>query len=149
MSSSLIRHRPRRLAVLGAVVALGLLVGCTGQRDPGGYGDSVRKNFVAGCDGSAFADFDPDSADAKEMKGQALPTPQCECIYDYMEENVDFDDFSKANSERRDDPSALDDPVFEEALDRATCGPDGAMEGKTDKKTETTESTEKTTTTEG
>ena len=121
LSSSEIRRRPRHVAILGAVLALGLLVGCTGQRDPGDYSKSVRKNFIAGCDASAFADDD----NAAEMKAKALPTKQCECIYDYFEENVDFDDFSSANSDRRDDPSALDDPEFTKAYDR--CGPDGAI----------------------
>lgn len=141
MSSSLIRRRPRRVAILGAVVAVGLLAGCTGQRDPSGYSDSVRENFIAGCDGSAFVGADDD--DAKDAI--SLPTPQCECIYDTIEETIDFDDFSSANSNRRDDPTPLDDPEFVAAYD--ACGPDGPIEGKaptttsteTDATTSTTE----------
>ena len=74
MSSSSIRLLPRRSAVLGAVLALGLLVGCTGQQDPGDYSDDVRENFVAGCDGSGFAGENR----AEEATLVTLPTPQCE-----------------------------------------------------------------------
>ena len=139
MSPSLIR-RPRRVAILGAVLALGMLVGCTGQRDPKGYSDTVRKDFVAGCDASAFAG----RANAKEMKAQALPTKQCECIYDAIEKDISFSDFSKANADRRDNASALDDPAFKKAFD--SCGPDGprakgettpTTEGKIDTTTST------------
>lgn len=142
MSSSQIRRRPRSVALLGAVFVIGLLAGCTGQKDPDGYSDSVRENFVAGCDGSAFVGADDD--DAKDAI--SLPTPQCECIYDTIEETVDFDDFSSANSNRRDDPTPLDDPEFVAAYD--ACDADGPIEGKTTATTSTeTEGT--TDTTEG
>ncbi len=137
MSSSQIRRRPRHVAIFGAVIALGLLVGCTGQRDPGDYSKSVRKNFIAGCDASAYVDTD----NAAEMKAKALPTKQCECIYDYFEENVDFGDFSGANSDRRDNPRALDDPEFTKAFEG--CGPDGAL--AKGEKTPTTEAKGETT----
>lgn len=136
MSSSSIRLLPRRSAVLGAVLALGLLVGCTGQQDPGDYSDDVRDNFVAGCDGSAFTE------EAEATTLVTLPTAQCECIYAGFEENIDFSDFKSANSDRRDEPTALDDPEFQAVYDQ--CGPNGPLaEG------ESNETGGVTTTTEG
>lgn len=93
-----------RLGSLAAMLALVVAVSgaCVGQRDPTGYGDSVRKDFVTGClagyaqtDGSK----DPEAAAHSEL---------CGCIYDQMSNKttgIDFDDFKSAQSAIRKDPT--------------------------------------------
>ncbi len=84
-------RRRHRLTVpfVGAVLALGLLAGCTGQRDPGSYGDKVETNFVKGCTATSTADG-ATKAEAGEF---------CQCAYDAIKKDVEFDDFKKANND--------------------------------------------------
>ena len=79
MSRSPIR-RPRVAApLLAAVVALGLLGGCAGQRDPGSYTDAVEANFIRGCVGTSKDDqANGDVSESANVWGRA----DCQCAYD-------------------------------------------------------------------
>lgn len=103
-----IRHR-RITSLVGVVLALGVLTGCPYQRDPDSYGDGVRESFVNGCDGTAFAGDDGPGADveAAQIEAASLPTPQCECMYDEIEANIEFDRFSDVYSDQRENPGTL------------------------------------------
>jgi hypothetical protein len=101
LPASLIRRRTYSLA--GVVLALVVLTGCPYQRDPGSYGDSVREDFVAGCDGSAFEGRE--DQEALQDPSVTLETERCAEVYDCLTEVVDFDDFRDINSSLRDDPA--------------------------------------------
>lgn len=114
----------RRVAALAA--ALGLVAvlssACVGQRDPTGYSDSVRKDFVTGC----LAGFAPiDKGKDPEL---AAHRTLCGCIYDQMSaENtgIPFDKFKDAQSAIRKDPTnpanKLDKLIPEFSKFQSTC----------------------------
>lgn len=99
------------------MLTLGLLTGCMGQRDASEYNDDVRADFIAGCDGSAFAD----EPEREALEEGSLDTETCTEAYDCIEENVPFDDFKSVNSNLREDPGPMD-PLIMNALD--DCGID-------------------------
>lgn len=104
MSAALIRRRfvP---AFAAAVLSVVLLSSCTGQRDPSSWSDSIKDEFVAGCDGSAAAS-ESDPAIAKELKANAQPTAVCRCVINKLADTMDFSEFKSANSDRRDEPAS-------------------------------------------
>ncbi len=97
---------PRHRAVSGLValvLGIGLLAGCTGQQTPGGYGDTVEKNFVEGCttntdDGAEIGD---------------VPT-YCQCVYDALSDENDglpFDEFKGINDDLVENPGPLPEAI--------------------------------------
>src|SRR5699024_6963203 len=96
--------RRRRLAssLLVSFASLLLLAGCVGQRDPDSWGDSTKESFVEACDGTAAKD-EPVDEIRSDLEDAALPTEDCECIVDHLEENMEFSEFKDANSKRRED----------------------------------------------
>lgn len=120
-----VNRRHRHLAALAAaVLTLGLLTGCMGQRDADDYGDDVRRDFIAGCDGSAF----DDEPNRDALQEGSRPTEECEAAYDCIEENVPFDDFKRVNSDLRDEPGPMD-PVIMDALAECGIGSGSGSEG--------------------
>jgi hypothetical protein len=101
-------HRRRALLAGAAVVLALVLSACTGQKDPTDYSDGVRENFVEGCVAPA------------EVVADGLPESTCGCIYDYFEENVEWSEFSSANSERREETSVLSGEPWDSAYE--SCG---------------------------
>lgn len=104
VSRSPIRRHRVAAPFLAAVVALGLLGGCTGQRDPGSYTDAVEKNFVNGCVGTSKDDAAAgDVAESANVWGRA----DCQCAYDAIKKDIPFSDFKKLNSDLIDEPGPL------------------------------------------
>ena len=90
------RRARRRMALVGAVLALLLLGGCTGRPPtPTDYGDTTRTNFMRGC--------------TEEAEGVNVSNPQdyCECSYTEIVKTIPYDEFKKINSELSDDPGPL------------------------------------------
>lgn len=118
--------RRRTYSLAGAVLALVLLTGCPYQRDPGSYGDSVREDFVAGCDGSAF--------DGREGQAElqapsvTLDTDRCVEVYNCITDIVDFDDFRDINSSLRDDPSQALPEGFQNTVQACYDDPGAAVD---------------------
>ncbi|MCU1452383.1 MAG: hypothetical protein JWN46_529 [Acidimicrobiales bacterium] len=79
------RRSPARPAVL-VIAALGLLVGCTGQKVPTKYTSSVHTSFVAGCVSTTQKDS-PQIGTAKQISSF------CECAYTAIEKGVPFKEF--------------------------------------------------------
>lgn len=116
----------RRLvpALMAGVAAVLLLAGCTGQRDPDSWGDSTKRAFVEGCDGTAAED-EPVESIRTDLEEAALPTEVCQCIVDHLEDNMEFSEFKDANSKRRDETderTPLTGGGFDDAY--AACVPD-------------------------
>lgn len=115
----------RRLTstLLVPVASLLILAGCVGQRDPDSWNDKTKEAFVEACDGSA-AKREPVEDMADDLEAAALPTEQCTCIIDHLEENMEFSEFKEANSKRRDETderTPLTGGGFDEAY--AACVP--------------------------
>ena len=130
---------PRRL-VLGTVALSLVLSACAGQREPTKFSGSVRDNWMAGC-----------TAPAGD-KSQGLSTTTCGCIYDQVEKKMDFSDFAGANNDRREQPSVLKGPGWDEAYKACGVTVGGGYPPKETTKTtvtsgETTTTTSLTTTT--
>lgn len=93
------RHR-LRASFATAVVGIGLLAGCTGQQTPGGYGDSVQRNFLRGC--TTTSEGDGATFDVAAY---------CGCVYDELsgdgENAMDFDEFKSINGDQIEEPSQL------------------------------------------
>lgn len=128
----------RRHLIAGVVIVLSLAIAaCTGQSDPSDYGDDVRKNWMEGCTAPAGVADD------------GLGEEKCGCIYDHVEENMDFSDFKAANSDRREEPTVLEGPGWDEAF--AECGVSvaGGVDSDGEGATRTSTEAEGTTTTAG
>lgn len=132
-------RRSRRALFAGTALALALVLSaCTHQRDPTGYSDSVRENFVEGCVAPGGEDAD------------GLPENTCGCIYDYFDENVPWSEFSSSNSDRRTvtDPAVLEGGSWAKAYE--ACGVEvGGGLPVDEAVAPTDEGTDVTTTTEG
>lgn len=101
-SSKGFERRGRR--TMTAVAALALLVGfatgCVGDRDPTGYSDSVKENFIEGCVATS-TNAEPTSSELKDRK------TYCGCIYTKMTDKktgISFDEFSSAQKKIQKDP---------------------------------------------
>ncbi|MBX3312855.1 MAG: hypothetical protein KF906_00925 [Actinobacteria bacterium] len=131
-------RRSRRALYAGVAVALTLVLSsCTHQRDPTGYSDSVRENFVEGCTA-------PDGVAA-----DGLPEDTCGCIYDYFDENVPWSEFSSSNSDRRtvSDPAVLEGGSWAKAYEACGVSVGGGL--PTEESVTTTSGDATTTTTAG
>lgn len=99
----------RRPLLAGAAVVFALALGaCTGQTDPSDFSKGIREDFVAAC-------VAPDG-----VVEEGLAESTCGCIWDHVEENVDFSDVKADNSDRREDPTVLQGPGWDEAYE--ACG---------------------------
>lgn len=125
-ASPIRRRRPVALGV-AAVVSLVLLAGCTGQQEPGSYGDGVERSFNEGCWQQKV--LDGDAALAEDVRGQELEVGDddleavlekgaeadvvaaakdfCRCAYDAIKEDVSFGDFKEITDDLRDDNGPL------------------------------------------
>jgi len=101
-SSPTPRRARRRMALLGAVLALLLLGGCTGRKPtPTDYGETTRTNFLLGCN---------EEADAA---GVSKPDAYCKCSYTQIVKTIPYDEFKEINSELSDDPAPLPKEMLE------------------------------------
>lgn len=105
-------------ALVALVATTVLLAGCSGQRDPGSYTASVKKDFVSGCWTTTIFDKNPkikvepsdsrDSREAKATKGgkaadvKAAKT-SCSCAYADIKKKVKFGTFRSINENLRED----------------------------------------------
>lgn len=104
MSRSPIRRHRVTVPLLATVVALGLLGGCAGQRDPGSYTDAVEKNFITGCVGTSKDDAaSGDGAESADVWGRA----DCQCAYDAIKKDIPFSEFKQLNSDLIEEPGPL------------------------------------------
>ncbi len=118
--------RRRTYSLAGVVLALVVLTGCPYQRDPGSYGDSVREDFVAGCDGSAFEGRS--DQEALQAPSVTLDADRCGEVYDCITEIVEFDDFRDVNSSLRDDPTQPLPEGFQNAVQACYDDPGAAVD---------------------
>jgi hypothetical protein len=104
VSRSPIRRHRLVAAVLVALVAIGLLGGCTGQRDPGSYTDAVEENFLKGCVGTSADDAESgEVSESASVWGRA----DCQCAYDAIKRDVPFSEFKQLNSDLIEEPGPL------------------------------------------
>lgn len=104
MSPSPIRRHRLAAPLLVAVVALGLLGGCTGQRDPSSYTDAVEENFLDGCIGTS----EDDAADGAVAEGANVwGRAECQCAYDAIKKDIPFSEFKQVNSDQIEEPGPL------------------------------------------
>ena len=119
MSATPIRRRAVR-AVLAGAVSLVLLAGCTTtQRDASNYKDT-EDDFLEGCITRATED----NADGAEVQ-IASPEDWCQCAFDAIEDEIEFDRFKEVNSDLRDNGGPLPDDI-QAAYD--SCDPDVAAD---------------------
>lgn len=88
----------RRLVLTSAaaVLALGMLAGCSGQRTPSSYTSAVKDDFIAGCTAMTKDD------------GKAKPSKSdCECAYNQIADDVPFSEFKSINEAQIEKPSPL------------------------------------------
>jgi len=99
-------RRRLTLPVVGAVLALGLLAGCTGsQKTPDSYTDSVEEHFLDGCNTTVAGD-----KKANEGEFNDVPADFCQCAYDALSNKktgVPFSEFKKINSELTEEAGPL------------------------------------------
>lgn len=121
-------------ALVALVATTVLLAGCSGQRDPGSYTASVKKDFVSGCWTTTIFDKNPkikvepsdsrDSREAKATKGgkaadvKAAKT-SCTCAYARIKEKVKFGTFRSINENLREDGTGKLPSSFTKAF--ASC----------------------------
>ena len=104
MTAISIRRR-RTGPVLGLVLSVALLAGCTGsQKTPESYTDGVRTEFIAGCETTMVADV---KAGAEIT---VSPKTFCTCVFDALSDKktgIKFSEFKKLNSELQEEPGPL------------------------------------------
>ena len=131
MSVSPIRRLRLPAPLLAALLVVGLLAGCAGQRAPGSYTDGVEEAFIEGCwttlvsdanDLSATGSSKAPSAEelTKDFPDEAKTTEsQCTCAFNAIKKDVSFGDFKKINDAQTEEPSELP-ASFTKAFD--SCG---------------------------
>jgi hypothetical protein len=78
---SAVPSRRRRPLLAGAAVVLALaLSACTGQTDPSDFSDGIREDFVSSC------------VAPNGVAAEGLSEVTCGCIWDHVEENMEFSD---------------------------------------------------------
>jgi hypothetical protein len=94
--------------VLAGALSLVVLAGCTTtQRDASNYEDT-EEDFLEGCIAVAEADAEVEGAQAI-----ASPEDYCQCAFDTLVEEVEFDRFKEVNADLRDNGGALPDDIAE------------------------------------
>jgi hypothetical protein len=95
-------------------VALALLAGCTGQqRDAGNYEDT-EEAYLEGCILRAEEDVAEGGAEIAD------PEAWCQCTFDAIAEQVEFDVFRDANSDLREEGGDLPSELVDAS---AACDP--------------------------
>lgn len=133
------RRAAPRLAALALVAVV--LAGCTGQKEPTSYTDSVKKDFTSGCWTTLISDkhpkdvvFEPtddrEKREAKAIKGGTdaevtAAKDYCSCAYKKIEKDVPFGDFRKINEDLRTEQGPLPES-FQKAY--ASCELDPALQ---------------------
>lgn len=99
-------RRPRVVALaLGSVLALGVLTGCSGQRDPSSYTEGVQDQFVSGCTDQGSQDKDA----GLEASGNFWTKSECQCAIDKIVKDVPFGTFKDINNTQINKPAPLPD----------------------------------------
>jgi hypothetical protein len=97
--------RPARLGSAAALAAALLLGACTG-REPTGYGDEVKDNFVGACTEAGGED------------------DVCECTYEAVSNEIEFDRFKEIEESIEDGSNELPPEVSDLF---AQCGVEGPL----------------------
>lgn len=99
--------RSRRVRTLGLALALAaVLAGCSQPSNtPEGYDDTTKSNFLQGC--TELAVTGADESTTTSSLGEGLSEEVCTCAYDWIVQNVPFDDFKTLDDQLRDDPQAV------------------------------------------
>ena len=115
------------MALLGAVLALLLLGGCTGRKPtPTDYGETTRTNFLLGC------------IEEADRTGVEADDAYCKCSYTEIVKTIPYDEFKEINSELCPTTPAplppkmlkIRDKCIEETGDRAAALEAGASAGR-------------------
>jgi hypothetical protein len=95
--------RRSRLRVAGVALALAAVVaGCsTPSNNPTDYDDTTKSNYVQGCTQDAVI------GTSTTVLGEGLSQETCECAYDWIVQNVPFDEFKDLDDQLADDPNAV------------------------------------------
>jgi hypothetical protein len=99
----------KRLRLAGAALVLAALVaGCSNPSNaPTEYDDTTRSNWLQGCTKVAVI------GTSTTVLGEGLSEEVCGCAYDWMVQNVPFDQFKDLNSEVADTPDAVPVQIIE------------------------------------
>ena len=96
-------RRPRIVvALLGTVLAVGLLSSCSGQRDPSSYTSGVKKQIVLGC-------VDQGKQDQKDGKAgkDFWNSSECTCAMQRIIKDVPFSKFKEIENAQINEPAPL------------------------------------------
>jgi hypothetical protein len=105
-----------------ALVALTLLIALTScvrpSNTPTAYDDVTRENFLEGCTGVY------EVGGTTSTLGVATDQRTCECAYDWISQNVPFDQFEELNTNASKDAAAADvlPPEIADGLRQACPG---------------------------
>ena len=103
------KRRKSSLAAVAMLVLMGLfLASCGGSGEPTEYNQTVEDNYVKGCEVS-IDESDSLSGDARAV---------CQCAYDEIEANIDFEDFKSVDDALRGNIDALDRAGDDENVDK-------------------------------
>lgn len=107
------------MAVAVVALAVTALIGCSGQREPGSYTASVKKDFVAQCWITRVLDQNADLevtnsdplADQQKALEEDAPSDDvatakesCGCAYAAIKKDVKFSAFKSLNDDLRENP---------------------------------------------
>lgn len=98
-------HRRYRLvvALLGTLLAVGLLSSCSGQRDPSSYTSGVKEQIVLGCVDQGKKDQKEPGAETKDF----WTTSECTCAKDRIVKQVPFGTFKDIENAQINEPTPL------------------------------------------
>jgi hypothetical protein len=113
------RRSPALLAALAVVVLL--LAGCSGQRDPGSYTESVKTHYKESCATQFLLDHNhidvandatletrTAAAEKGSSKSEISETDDyCTCAWKIISKKVPFGDFKKINDDLRENGGPL------------------------------------------
>lgn len=111
MSANPIRRRTARV-VVGAVLSLVILGGCTtGQKAASNYA-GAEDNFLEGCETRAKEDTEKADDEGQEDTTKiADPATYCQCVFDAISgpNGVEYSEFKKIQSRMQDEGGPLPD----------------------------------------